>query len=173
MFIAINDFWVNIAQGLEQILENIGGWNWGEISTQVKNWLLSGSGIAVVGLFLKFGVPYFKSNKQLALISKLIERVVSLETEQQTVGNVLTEYISLQSEVNTTSRTLTADQKQKFTNLATALKTMQNERYKNIGAEIEEMVEDNVITAEESVELLKNVPVIEQALGTNINNIGK
>lgn len=173
MFIAISDFWTNIALGLEQLWQNISGLDWVEISTKIKNWTLSGTGFAVVGLFLKFGVPYFKSNKQLALIGKLIERTASAEKEQQTVGNILIDYISLQSETNEMSKTLSKEQKDKFTDLANALKVMKDERMKSIGADIEEMVEDNVITAEEAVELTKNIPVIETALGTKISDIGK
>ena len=173
MFIAISDFWNNIAMGLEQFFNNIGNVDWTETSMQFKNWILSGAGIATLGLFLKYGVPYFKANKQLKLIGKLIERVVSLEREQQTVGNVLVEYVSLQSEVNVTSKTLTPEQKEKFTDLATTLQAMKNERYKSIGVEIEEMVEDGEISASEAIELTKNIPVIEMALGTNINDIGK
>lgn len=173
MFIAISDFWNNIAIALEQFTQNVGEWDWANISTQVKNWLLSGSGVAAIGLFLKFGVPYFKSNKQLALMGKLIERVASSELEQQTVGNILTDYISLQSDVNVTSKTLTPEQKQRFVDLSAQLKLMQSERLQDIGKDIEEMVEDNVITADEAIELAKNLPIVEEALGTKLSDIGK
>jgi len=171
MFIAISDFWNNIAGGLDQIGVFFNNIDWVATSTGIKNWILSGAGLGVLGLFLKFGVPYFKDKKQLTILGKLIERVAASELEQQTVGNVLTDYISLQSEVNVTSKTLTQEQKEKFTLLATNLKEMQNERMQSIGEEIETMVEDNVITAEEGVELLKNVPIIEEALGTKLSDI--
>jgi hypothetical protein len=169
---SIAEFWQSISDGLNQLFENIGDWNWESIVTYIKN-------VGIMGFLtvvLKTGLPVFKSLKNsnkpiLKLVGRLIERIDSLEKENQTVGNVLTEYIALQSETNSMSITLPQEQKDKFLAFATTLKEMQNARLQSIGADIEKMVEDNEITADEAKELLDTIPEAKKILGTNINDI--
>ena len=177
MFLAVSDFFTNMATAIQEWFVTIGNMNWVDISTQIKNWALTGGGAVAIGYLIKYGVPFFKnSNKpilqqlgvQLEITDKLLKKIDLLETSQQTVGNVLTDWIGLQSEVNVVSKTLTDEQKQKFVALA--------EKMKLVGltaqaSKIEEIVKDNVVTATEVKELVESTKIGEKVLGTSINNI--
>ena len=70
-----------LAEGIANIIDLIGSWNWVDISTQIKNWVLSGSGLVVLGLFVKTVIPLLRnSNKPiLAKIAVLTDKIQSME----------------------------------------------------------------------------------------------
>lgn len=164
----------SMAEGLANIFELISSWNWVDISTQIKNWVLSASGLTVVALFIKVAIPFFRnSNKPiLKKIAVLSDKVESMEKADQNIGNILTEWIGLQSDVNATSRTLTPEQKEAFVQLSYRMKLASNPETIAAGEKIQEIVEDGVVTIDEVKDLVASTKIGEKVLGTNINSIG-
>jgi len=180
MFLAIDETLTNIAIAIQEWFNGIENWDWVTITTQAKNWLVGGGMATLVGLTVKYGLPFLKnSNKplleqfavQAEIITALQNKIVSMDESQKTVGNVLGEWIGLQADVNATSRTLTAEQKQTFVDVASKMRLVNNTQITAAANEIDKIVEDNVVTAEEMVDLVKQTNVGQKVLGTNINTI--
>lgn len=176
MFNAISDFWLNIGEALKQLVENIGGWDWETIVNYLKNISLGSVGV----VFLKFAIPFFKNSnkpilnelaKQKEIVQTLNAKIQSLEEKDQTIGNVLTEWIGLQANTNLVSKTLTDEQKQAFVDLAAKMRLIQIGEVQVAAEKIEQIVDDKIVHASEIQDLVKSTKIGEQILGTNINSI--
>jgi hypothetical protein len=180
MFLSISDFWIDIAQALEDFGQQIGGWNWENIIQYAKNLIAAVSWPTVIYFLLRYVIPILKgSNKpvlkevgaQAEIIKLLADKLNDLERKEQTVGQLLEEWIVLQSDVNSMSRTLSPKHKQAFIDLAEKMKEHQDERIRTMGIQIDEIVDDGEVSADEVKDLIENTKTGEQVFGTNLNDI--
>ncbi|MCK9576877.1 MAG: hypothetical protein WC143_08645 [Eubacteriales bacterium] len=180
-FLSIADFIENIVNGLNELWQNIGTWNW----EAIKNWVLSGSALTLLGVFAKYVIPILKnSNKPiLKTLGEYGEKIVDLSSEIKALRlenktlkdgtKAVIEYLEVSADVNLSSKVLTAEQKQGFTTALNALKIIDNEFAKETVAKVEEIIEDGVITADEVIELAETNQQVETVFGTKISDLMK
>lgn len=172
-----NEVLLKITNAIMEFVNSVPNWNWTDITTNLKNFLVGG-GIVTA---LKFGIPFFKnSNKPLLVkLGLLTEKILTLSEEVKTIHdengtlktalNYVLDYVEVSANVNLSSRTLTVEQKAAFDNWVTTYRTNFGQ---NVAVEkVAEIVSDGVITKEEVVELGSNAPVVEKVLGTPLSQI--
>ena len=173
MILQLSDFWLNIGGAIEQFIEQIGSWNWNNILEYFKNISLGGVSLTILGLFIKLVIPLLKNSnkKTFQKLGELYDKIDSLENKEQTISNILKEWIALQSEVNAKSVTLKPEYKMAFSNLAQAMRLVDDENVKEAANKIDEIIEDNKVSAEEMQDLIESTEIGEIVMGTNINDI--
>jgi len=174
---------IKISTGIQTFFETMGTWNWVDITNFIKNVLLGGGTVAGGFALARIVIPLLKnSNKPVlaqlgALTEKLLavsEQVVSLHQENSTLRTTLASvgsYLETTANINLSSKTLTQAQKDQ-------LVTWLNQYHTAIGnsatptvEQINSVIADNVITAQEIVQLAETVPILEKALGTPISQL--
>lgn len=175
-----SDFFTKIAESLQGWLDNIPDWNWTGIWEWAKGIATTVGWGGVLAILIKFVIPFVKDSakpiltelaKQAEVIGTLELTIKALEEKDRTIGAVLTEWISLQATTNLTSKTLTDEQKAAFLDIAEKMKALNVEAFTQAADKIETIVEDGVVTAEETVELLESTKLGQAVLGTSLDSI--
>ena len=169
----LSDFWLNIGEALQQLYQNIGDWNWDNILTYFQNISLGTVALTILTLTVKVGLPLLRnSNKKIFnKLADLYDEISTLQKKEQTISNILREWIALQSDVNKVSRTLKPEHKKAFADLADTMRMVDNEEIKEAADKIDEIIEDNKVSASEMQDLIESTEVGKDILGTNINDI--
>lgn len=180
-FLSMAEAIENIVKGLESAWKNIGTWDW----ETIKNWVLSGGALTALTLFAKFGIPFFKnSNKpilkelgtQAETIVNLVEEVKSLRLENKTIKDGIkstVQYLEVTADVNLSSKVLSAEHKEKFTIALDTLKKFDSVIANEVVSKVENIIEDNVITADEAIDLAETNEKVKEVFGTKIADLIK
>lgn len=181
MFLSFIDVVKNIVDGLSGVWQTVRTIDW----ETVKNWVFSGGGVLLVGLFAKYGIPFFKnSNKPILVkmatlyetVDGLITEIKQLRAENKTIKDGVKgtiHYLELNAEVNLSSKVLTQEQKEKFTQASEMLKTIGTNLAVETAELVEKVIEDNTITVDEAIEIAEKNKEIEKAFGTPISSLLK
>jgi len=169
----LSDFWLNIGEALNQFVENIGGWNWNNILEYFKNISLGTVALTILTLTVKVGLPLLRNSNKLILkkFAELYENVSDLKKENQTVSNILKQWVVLQSDINKYSKTLKPEHKKAFSDLAEAMRMVEDNNVQEAANKIDEIIEDNKVDVNEMQDLVESTDLGKQVLGTNINDI--
>lgn len=178
MFLTVSDFWANIAEAIQDFINNIPNWNWSGVWEWAKGIATTVGWGGLFAIIIRYIIPFVKdANKptltalaqQAEILGALELKIKSLDEANRTVGTVLTEWIGLQSEVNVLSKTLTDEQKQAFVLLADRMKAIPS--LLASAEKIEQIVADSVVTADEAKDLIASTELGQAVLGTNLNDI--
>lgn len=183
MFLAdMSEIWISVAEWLQYGIEWISD-KGGGVLESLFYFVTGGSVVTGLVYALKVGMPLIKGlntpvlkkvNELLVSFNGLMERVESQKDtiEQLKTDNAtLKDFIATQSELNSKSILVSDDMKAKFGLITSKLKESEVEKLKDIGEDIETALEDNELTVQESIEIMENVPIIEEALGMSIDDI--
>lgn len=181
MFLTAYETFSNFVEALRGVWETVIGWDWTTISTQVKNWLVGGGGVAIVIIATRYGIPFLKgklTNKKFGevLLELAITKsqITAMDLQSKTVKEgviALTKYAEAAAEINLTSKLLSQEQKANFQVVLDKLHAADSVLAEVVAIEIEKIVEDGEITQEEIIELAEKAPIVKEILGTNINDI--
>ncbi len=182
MFLAsASEVLTNIAQAIQDWINSIPAWNWTSIWDWIKGIVTGSVGGVSLWAILKYAIPFLKDGKTKELLAKVVAQEENIKlltsiveesrSESKTIREVFTEYLSLQSETNATSRTLTLEQKQAFLDFAAKLRLIGTTETDIVANKVEETVEDGVVTAEEAIALAEATELGQKVLGTSIDSI--
>ena len=181
IFLSMAEAIENIVNGLQSAWQSIGTWDW----ETIKNWFVTGGGALAVGVFIKYGVPFFKnSNKpilrelgtQAETIVNLVQEIKDLRLENKTIKEGIkstVQYLEVSADVNLSSKVLSANQKEKFTTALNTLKAFDSTFANEAVLKVEKIIEDNVITADEAIELAETNEKVKEVFGTKIADLMK
>lgn len=183
MFLSsLAEMWVSIAEGIAY------GWEWlmtngGEIIKYVS-YLLTGGGVTTITIYIiKIFLPILKNSNKPVLnqLSEALEKLKSLAEKQDLANSeiqtlrdenkTLKEYLLLASEANERNITLSNEMRQKFQYLADGLKNTENEKAIEIAEKVENVIEDNMVSQEEIIEIAEQLPEVDNVLGMTLEDI--
>lgn len=169
----LSDFWLSIVESFEAFAQNIGDWNWDNILEYFQNISLGGVALAILTITIKVVVPLLKNSnkKTLQKLGELHSNIARLSKENQTLSVILTEWISLQSEVNEVSKTLKPEHKAAFKELAERMRELKKEKLTEHANMIDDIIADDKVDLSEIQDLIESTEIGKKALGTNINDI--
>lgn len=176
------EMWVSIAEGIAY------GWEWlgsnGGKIIEYFAYLATGSGVLTGAVYLiKIVVPILRNSNKPVLkdLAVTLQRLEELAEKQETANaeivalrdenKTLKEYLLLASEANERNIILTNEMRDKFGYLAEGLRNTENEKAIEIANEMDIAVEDNTLTTEEIVEIVEDLPVVEDVLGMSLQDI--
>ena len=174
MFLSASEIFTNIVDGLRVAWEFVKNLDWAATWEYIKNIGLTGAAVIVV----RYAVPFLKgktANKKyqniLDGVLAVTETVNTLSTQEKTLKegiSLLLSNIEATANVNATSKMLTTEQQQIFLDIAAQIAA-----FKPLLAEkIQEAVADKVLTAEEGMEIAKEIsPEVGDALLTPISTL--
>lgn len=174
MFILqLSDFWINIGETLQELWNQVGSWNWDNILKYFQNVSLGTVALGILTITAKVGIPLLKNSNKPVLksLGDLYDKINVLEKKDQTISNVLKEWIGLQSDINQYSKTLKPEHKEAFKNLAVAMRMVDNQEIQEAADKIDEIIEDNKIDVAEVQELIESTELGEVVMEANINDI--
>jgi len=179
LILSASEVFSNIVDGLLNIWVQVQNMEWSTIFADVKNWVVGGGMVVFVAKVL----PFLKnSNKPiLTKLGEIAEKLLianakidSLELENLSLKDGLkatVNYLETTAQVNLSSKVLSAEQKALFQNAVFALQAVGTELTTHVASEVQTVVADGVITADEVITLAEHAPVIEKALGTPISDL--
>ena len=160
-----------------EFINGIGSWNWTDITTWLKNFVVGG-GLLVA---LKYAVPFFKNSNKPVLnqLGALGEKIIQVEQTYQdlkaenatlkTATFAMLGYIEASAQVNLTSKTLTPEQKASF---LAWLETVKPLLHPELVAQAQEAVADSVVTAQEVTAIAERAPRVAEVLLKPLSQIG-
>lgn len=172
-----SDVLTKIAQSISDFFANIPDWDWASIWLWIKGILVSFLSGTSIWALLRFAVPFFKDSGLKKVLQAFIDfkdsfdkAKLAQDEKDRTFGAILTDWITLQATTNLTSRTLTEEQKQAFVALADRM-VAYNASLQPQADKIKEIVEDNVVTADEALALAETTKIGQEILGTSIDSV--
>ena len=96
MFILqLSDFWINIGETLQELWNQVGSWNWDNILKYFQNVSLGTVALGILTITAKIGIPLLKNSNKPVLksLGDLYDKINVLEKKDQTISNVLKEWI--------------------------------------------------------------------------------
>ena len=184
MFLAsMSEMYENIINGLGLFFEQVGDWNWTAIWNWIKGLSVSGSMLGGLAILIKTIVPMLKNSNKILLnkigalgdtLATTLTKIDELHLENKTLREGVlgvVDYLETSANINISSRTLTQEQKEKFAIVATVLKQVKVPLVESFVAKVEQAVADNVITKEEVLDIVDDIPRVEEVLGKKISDI--
>jgi len=167
----------NIANALNEFFGWFSELSWPQIWETLKNWLLGGGAVAVVGIAVKYGIPFFKGQSTAMSFANILAEISVLKSQNQTAITgqtalkdalkTMVEYAQAVSQVNITSKTLTSEQKSAFELLLPRLAIVDAELAERVATAIS----DGVVTASEAIDVAAAVPKLKEPFGTSLDDI--
>lgn len=171
MFLSAVDIFTKIVDGFNGWLENIPNWNWDSIVEWLKLSVQTLGIGGIIALLVKVVKPFVEDKTVLNNVIDLANKLDQYKEENSTIKTILTDWVSLQANTNLTSKTLSAEQKQAFLDIAERMKAVGIPNVTEKAEQIEEIVEDGKVTAEETIALAESTKVGQTILGAKVGDI--
>ncbi|MFA5195430.1 MAG: hypothetical protein WC401_06510 [Bacteroidales bacterium] len=183
MFLSASEFFSNIVDGLLSFWATIQNANWSEIAEQIKNWVLTGAGAGTIIVIISKIVPLLKNAnapilKELGKIGEALlianTEIKKLKEENATLKDgvkATISYLETTAQVNLSSKVLSEEQKTLFKSAIDTLQSTETKLATHVANDIETIIADGIITADEAIALTEHEPIIKKALGTRIEDL--